>query len=308
MNKAEIQKQVWDFIHAFRDDLVAEFEKEIDFVIVYGSAVRGEFVPGKSDVDITVQIFKEKDKVRLEKRANELFWKVAAKYPELRFEEAVRKPKGGKRVAADFLYVPIFVFVRGEIDWKNGKLHSEDFLVNLGKNLLVPERSVFLKFKKEGEVVYGRDIRKEIDVKLTLWDRLRVNTSSLLLVLAANLVVWIRPSLGQGLTTKALLYEVDGLLTMLDAYERMSREEKIEKNQELLLKEFTERLSKILKIELDHQKGILKAKDFQLFQKAYGVKTGKIRLSFFEKLLYSWRALWLILRVNTRAIFVLLLR
>ena len=74
LSKFQIQDRVWQFIHEFRDAVVSELEEKIDFIIIYGSAVRREFVPGKSDVDIVIQVLRDKDVV--EKRASEIFFEI----------------------------------------------------------------------------------------------------------------------------------------------------------------------------------------------------------------------------------------
>lgn len=75
IDKNQAQEIVWRFIYEFRDSVVSELKEKIDFIIIYGSAVRGEFVPGKSDVDIIIQIFNESDRKSFEKIATELFGK-----------------------------------------------------------------------------------------------------------------------------------------------------------------------------------------------------------------------------------------
>ena len=73
LTKKQAQEVVWQFIYEFRDEVVAGLKDKIDFIIIYGSAVRREFVPGKSDVDIIIQIFKESDRKPVEEKATELF-------------------------------------------------------------------------------------------------------------------------------------------------------------------------------------------------------------------------------------------
>ncbi len=215
--KKEIQKLVWKFIYEFRDEVIKKCAEGIDFIIIYGSAVRNEFVPGKSDVDIVFQIFNEKNKKSIEKTATNIFWNLAKKYPSLGFEKALSVSKSKKRNVltkilekvekSTFLYVPIFIFVKGEIDWKKGKLHSNNPLIILGKNLLVPQRSVFLKFKQEGHILFGRDIRQEIKVKLTLLDRLRQGLVPQLLSFIGFLISPFTPKKALNYATKSLLYQ-----------------------------------------------------------------------------------------------------
>ncbi len=309
---------MWEFIGEFRDAVAEDLAEKIDFIIIYGSAVRREFVPGKSDVDIVIQVFKEDDRKPVEEKATELFWQTAEKYPALQFEKSLSVSDKKKRTPftkwlekleqSSFLYVPVFVFVKGEIDWKNGELRSKNPLIKLGQSLLIPQRSVFLRFKEEGEVLYGRDIRKTIDIKLTLMDRLRLGLAPQLLSLIGFLVSFFIPQKGRGYAVKALLYQIDSLLTALADYRRMERHEKIEKNERILLREFTERLEKLIKLRMDYRKGSLRPSDFRLFHQAIRIKWGEQKLSHLQTIWFCLKTNWFILRCNLRAAACLILR
>lgn len=313
-----VQNRVWRFIEDFRDRTVELYESKIDFIIIYGSAVRGEFVPGKSDVDILVQIFRAEEKEEIEKGAADIFWEIAKDYPDLQFEKSlsVAKDKQGGAVSkflekierSSFLYVPVFVFAKGEIDWEKGELKSEDPLVVIGQNLLVPQRSVFLRFKQEGRILFGRDVRKEIKIRLTLADRLRQGFAPQVIALAGFLVSPFAADKARSYSIKALLYQIDALLVAIDHYRTMGKLEKIEKEKQLLLDDFTGRLSKILKISLDAGKGLLRPGDFELFQFAIALKWGEVGLTPLQTVGFSLRACWFIFRCNLRAVGYLLLK
>ncbi len=318
LTKQQAQEVVWKFIYDFRDEVAKEVGDQLDFVIIYGSAVRKEFVPGKSDVDIVLQIFKEEDRKSIEKKATEIFWKISKRYPLLEFEKSLSVSKTKKRNAitnvlekleqSSFLYVPVFVFVKGEIDWKNGELHSDNPLIKIGQSLLIPQRSVFLRFKEEGVVLYGRDVRKEIEIKLTVIDRLRLGTAPQFLSLIGFVISSVAPKKGIGYAVKALLYQVDALLTAVASYQKMERSEKIERNQKVLLEEFTHRLSQLIRLKLDYTKGNLRPSDFELFEEAIVLKWGDKKLSYFQTILFCLKANWFIVRSNGRAIAYLVLR
>ena len=318
MTKKQAQKMVWKFIHEFRDRVVPSIKDKLDFIIIYGSAVRREFVPGKSDVDIVFQILKQEDKKYVEEKTTEIFWETAKKYPKLQFEKSLSVSKNKKRNAitkilekaeqSSFLYVPVFVFVKGEIDWEKGELHSDNPLIKLGQSLLIPQRTVFLRFKQEGEILFGRDIRKDIKIRLTIMDRLRLGAAPQLLSLVGVMVSVIAPKKARGYAIKALLYQVDSLLTALSEYEKMERVEKIKKDQKMLLEEYTEHLQKLIFLRLDYTKGALRPSDFRLLTDAMKLKWGEKRLSYFGTIWFCHKAWFFILRANLRAIILLFLR
>lgn len=318
LSKSQAQEMVWQFIHEFRDRLVTNFSNLMDFIIIYGSAVRGEFVPGKSDVDILIQIFKKEDKVMIEKVATEIFWELAKKYPVLEFEKSLsisEEKKNNfftqlleKAEKANFLYVPVFVFVQGEIDWKNGELHTDNPLLKAGQKLLVPQRTVFLRFKQEGKILFGRDVRKQIKVHLTWWDRLRLGFVPQLLSFIGFLIALMIPGKARSYSVKALLYQMDALIAALSRYEKMAQSQKVDKAQKLLLNEFTQRLQKMVFLKLDHTKGSLRPRDFELLQEAIQIKWGEKKLSYFATMEFTWRALFFIFRSNIRALGLMILR
>ena len=317
MNKKHAQERVWQFIRAFRNNVVATCADKIDFIIIYGSAVRKEFVPNKSDVDIIIQIYNKEDKAFIEKTATDIFWRITNQYKDLGFHESLSTSSKEEKIlektlqtleAASFLYVPVFVLVKGDIDWKKGNIKSDNPLINIGKHLLIPQRSVFLKFKQEGEVLYGRDIRQEIDITITKLDRLRISLAPLFLSKFGILLSPISTKKSVSYTTKALLYHIDGLLGTIDQYKKMNRDEKIEKNKKILLEEFTMSLSALFHIQLDHTKGSLTTKDILSFKKAINIKWGEIHLSKWQTILFSIKAHWFIVRSTFRAILYIIIK
>lgn len=314
---ADIQKRLWKFIYSWRDEVVKTVGDTIDFIIIYGSSVRGEFVPGKSDVDIVIQIFANADKKWVEDKTTKIFWRLAKHYPDLQFDEALSTSKSKKRTAvttvlekieqSSFLYVPVFVFTQGEIDWIHGELKSDNPLINLGQALIVPQRSIFLRFKQEGVILFGRDIRQEIRVRLTLLDRLRLGVAPQLLSFIGLFISPIAPKKAQRYSSKALLYQIDGLLTALDHYGKLARAQKIAESEQLLLTDFTEKLRHLIHLKLDHTKGMLQPSDFGLFYEALLIKQEVKKLSHTQTIAFSLRSWWFIVRANLRAIAYILL-
>lgn len=318
ISKKEAQTKAWQFIRAFTDEIVGEFKEKIDFIIIYGSAARGEFVPGKSDVDILIQVFEKADQFLVQNRANELFWKIAEQYPELQFQQSLsiaNNKKAGfieeileKIEQKSLLYVPVFVFVKGQIDWVNGKLSSDDALITIGQHLLIPQRSVFLRFKQEGIILYGRDIRKEIQVRLRLIDRFRIGAAPQVLSFTALSISPVSSQKAQNYAVKALLYQIDGLLTALDRYKKMDQLEKITENEKILLQEFTESLQRLIGLRLDYTKGVLRPSDFRLFQNAIDLKWSGNKLGYIETMLFCFKAWSFIVRSNMRSIVFVIIK
>ena len=55
MKLTEDQKSVNNFLKDLVKEITKKYKKDIDFIIIYGSAARGEFIIGVSDVDLVIQ-------------------------------------------------------------------------------------------------------------------------------------------------------------------------------------------------------------------------------------------------------------
>ncbi|MBD3300153.1 MAG: hypothetical protein GF347_02265 [Candidatus Moranbacteria bacterium] len=317
LSKSEAQKLVWRFINDFRDRVVKKHKTKIDFIIIYGSASRGEFVPGKSDVDILIQVYKEKDKEAVKKYATDTFWNLAKKYPELNFKKSIsntRKKKSNlisdsleKLEASVFLFQPVFVFHKGEIDWKNGRLNTDNPLLLTGKKWIVPEQTVFLRFKEEGIILYGRDIRKEIKIELKMVDKLRITIAPQLLSFMGFLISPILTKKATNYSIKALLYQVDGILTALDKSRGKNLQNRIKEEKRILIQEYRKLLYDFLKIKFDFLEDFLNSKDFRIVKQAIKLKWSKESLNYFETINFCFKAWIFILKVGIRSAVIVFL-
>jgi len=50
------QQKADAFLEEFVDELGKAYGSEIDIILLFGSAARGEFILGKSDVDLIIQV------------------------------------------------------------------------------------------------------------------------------------------------------------------------------------------------------------------------------------------------------------
>ena len=175
----EHQKKVSLFVKELAKNLVEEFPKEIDFIILYGSAARKEFIPGVSDIDLIIQTKHQESVPIVERRALEIFWQVNKKY-RLGFEKVCQQQSSKEGFTLNLLkaierqtplFKPIFVFGPEDLDWRNGEIkHKKLFLK---AKLFACGYSIFSHLKKEGKIIYGRDIRKKIKVKFSLWEKIK---------------------------------------------------------------------------------------------------------------------------------------
>ncbi|MDP2974054.1 MAG: nucleotidyltransferase domain-containing protein, partial [Candidatus Diapherotrites archaeon] len=69
------QLKVEAFLQEFVSALAEKHAKDIDFILLFGSAARGEFVLGKSDVDLIIQVKSDEKRKEVEAFAEKVFWR-----------------------------------------------------------------------------------------------------------------------------------------------------------------------------------------------------------------------------------------
>jgi predicted nucleotidyltransferase len=197
----------------FTSALTEKFPSQIDFILLFGSAARGEFRAGISDVDLLIQVKDEHDVPAVGKHAEKIFWKLDRKH-ETRLREVCSTKRADifsifeKRVK---LYKPFEVIGPKDIDWKNGRLSMK----RLGAFALVAPVSQFAKkVRKEGKILYGRNILKEMKIRESVFDTVK----SLAVPYALSLFAWLLalpfPDRALKYSIKAVLYGIDNQLAV----------------------------------------------------------------------------------------------
>jgi len=129
-------------INKFLEELVEKvtdrYSGDIDFIILFGSAARGEFRQGVSDIDLVIQLKNGQRQYEIEKFATEIFWDLNKKY-QTKFEKVLSTTKSKNLVDNFFkgiekeahLYVPIFVFPSGWLDWEKGRITRLEVAIDI---------------------------------------------------------------------------------------------------------------------------------------------------------------------------------
>jgi len=283
MIKTQDQKIVESFLRDFVRKLAKRYRDEIDFIILYGSAARGEFIKGVSDVDLTIQLKREKSVPAVKKHAEKIFWELDKKH-KTQFKKvcSVKKPKKimGK-IISQFekhtgIYVPIFVFGPDDIDWKNGRYLKKGY--KLGAKIFAPSASVFYALKREGKILYGRDIRPYIKPKITLWERFKTIMVPFWLSWGAAAIVNFSHKKAVKNASKAILYEIDAALFYLDQLKTSAAKTKRKQFKQLAEFKFNiNTLSRFIELNLDIKYNALKPKKFDIIEDALRYKTKGFR-------------------------------
>ena len=204
-----------DFLKDFTKALVNQYPRDVDFILVFGSAAKGEFKAGISDVDIIIQLKREKNRRVFEKYAEGLFWKLDEKH-HTKLKQVCST--GRADVFGLFekelkLYKPFEVLGPKDIDWKAGKIVSG----KLATFATVAPLTRFAKrVKREGKILYGRNILEEINPPSSLVDDVKSIFIPYALSIFAVPLSLIMPNKALGYSLKAVLYAVSEQVELVD--------------------------------------------------------------------------------------------
>jgi len=204
------------FLQDFVKELSQAWGSDIDFMLLFGSAARGEFVLGKSDIDLVIQVKSQGAVHPVESFAVPLFWRLDQKHGT-EFKRVLSTAEADGYLETFIkalekqarLYKPFEVFGPQDIDWSRGKIRRLDLLP--GATLVASQLTLLYKMKHEGVILYGRDIRPEIHPRFTRWEKLKAIWVPQTLALSSIILAPFLPQKAVGYATKAIFYELDSV-------------------------------------------------------------------------------------------------
>lgn len=287
------QKLVDQFLKDFVDQIGEKFGGKIDFILLFGSAARGEFIKGASDVDLIIQLKEAKDKDAIEAEAEKIFWLLDEKY-DLDFKKVLSTVASHNLAeklfhnaeAAAHLFKPIFVFGPGELDWERGQIKAKRLDWLLASAFLVSLSTTFLKLKTEGKILYGQDIRAKIHPKISFWDKWKGIWLPFYLAVISIFVYPASPKEGLKLATKAVFWQIDAVLLYLG--KQISGEK--EKLKDVLKREIELTINL-----LNFSFKIFPEKSFEIFFQAANIRQQNFSAPYFAGWLFCFRALFFVI-------------
>lgn len=293
------QQVIDKFLVELVEEVVTTYGKHIDFIILFGSAARGEFKIGVSDIDLVIQLKDDEKLNHIEDFVTEVFWQLDKKY-RTEFEKVLSTVKSKDIVDRLFkkveetghLYVPIFVFPPGWIDWERGRFTRP--LWRSAAIFFIHQAFIIKRFKDEGKILWGRDIRPYIHPNINFWERWKAIQIPFWISLFSVLILPISRQKALKYSIKAVLYELDSALDFVDSRAK-DKEEKIENLKKTAT--FTVDL-KFLSLYLNLALSIIREKDLEIFNTASKAKSQEITLTNKEKIRFVWRSFWFIGRTN----------
>src|SRR3990167_8177608 len=277
---ADDQKLIEKFLKKLVLKITEKYGKEIDFIILFGSAARGEFKKGVSDIDLVIQLNRDSKRKEIEDFATNVFWELNEKY-KTEFEKVLSTVKS-KRILDNFLksvereahfYVPIFGFPPGWLDWEKARITRP--LWRPAAIFLIPQAFIFEKFKEKGKKLYGRDIRPLIKPKITFWERWKAIQIPFWISLFSILILPLALKRAVKYSTKAVLYELGSALDFIGIKPKI-KQEKIETLKQKSIGAFEKR---IFDLHFKLTFNLISTRDLEIFDQASQVKLGSLILT-----------------------------
>lgn len=298
------QPRVEAFLRDFVAGLKEGFERDLDFVLLFGSAARGEFVLGRSDVDLIIQV-KEDAKVKpVGAFAERLFWRLDKKHGTMLrkvcstgigkslLENALKAVEKQAR-----LYKPFEVFGPRDIDWNRGMIKRLDLMP--GAILVASQLTLLYKMKHEGKILFGRDIRKEIRPRFTPWEKLKSIWVPQSIAFAAIIISLALPKKAVGYAVKAVFFELESAGIVL--HNRIPEKEK-QKRQFAEATRFRRQFLDDLRFYIELKFGLLAKNKLAFIQRAIEIKKSGFSGGRLAALVFCTRAFWVIYSSNTAII------
>lgn len=211
------QERINKFLKEFAYKLSKKYPEKIDFILLFGSAARGDWKKGVSDVDLVIQAKKQDYIDEVKEYTDKIFWELDKKH-RTQLKKACstgdKKDIVKKALRKTELYVPYEVFGPKDIDWKNGRIRKKELI--LGAKLIASQAMLFKKMKQEGQILYGRDIRKVIRPKITKWEKIKAILIPYHIALASVFLSLFLPNIALKIADKAAIYSISSTLFFLN--------------------------------------------------------------------------------------------
>lgn len=219
-----MQKFMRSFVADFRKAVEnSNYKDDIVSVVLFGSAARGSFVKGHSDVDIIVitKDGRSKEEIqdymrslvsRLNKKHNLFLEKTCS--DEKKFNNAVLNTV--LRMESFFLWgVPIYVLPQTEFDLVKKRVKDPKIWVLV--EFLGSLNQFLASLKNTAVTIYGENLIKEIrDVNLSMFDRVKLTLQPYYLLFLSLLIVAFDARLAMRHAIKACLMESESDLMWLN--------------------------------------------------------------------------------------------
>ncbi|MBI3190315.1 nucleotidyltransferase domain-containing protein [archaeon] len=203
-----IKNFIRDFKHMVEK---SKFNKSVISIVLLGSAARGEFIKGESDIDFIVIVKSSSDKMPVTKFVSKCLEKLNKRH-NLKLEETCldRKKYDNKILnmiikieAATFFGTQFYVISLNDYDFFKNKI--SDPRLWLIATFLLPINQFLLNVKDTGITVYGKNLIKLIDARMAFSDKIKIIVDQYLILIGSSLMLPFNPKLALKNALKASL-------------------------------------------------------------------------------------------------------
>ena len=217
-----MQKPIQRFLKDLKTQIrKTAYNKRIVSVVLLGSAAQGEWIRGESDIDMIIVVKTNDDKKPISEFFQLLMKKLNKKH-RLKLEDTTAIYKKYKNpVIAAFMKIeestligrPYYIISLDDYDFIKNKI--KDPRVWFLATFVGPLNIFLLSLKRTGKTIYGKNLLKYIDVKVSSFERFKLGVSQAYFILASLIMLPFNSKLALKHSIKATLHqEEDGLLLL----------------------------------------------------------------------------------------------
>ena len=191
----------------------SRYRNQIVSIVLIGSAARGEFIKGESDIDFIVVVRKNSQKKAVTKFVSGVLNKLDKKL-DMRLKETCTDRndyhneilKMIMRIESSvFFGVPFYTISLEDYDFFRNRIQNPK--VWFVATFLGSLNQFLLNVKDTGKTIYGRNLMKLVSVRLTHWDKAKIFGEQMLVMLAGVLVFPFNSKLALKHFIKSSLYQ-----------------------------------------------------------------------------------------------------
>ena len=191
----------------------SRYRNQIVSIVLIGSAARGEFIKGESDIDFIVVVRKNSQKKAVTKFVSGVLNKLDKKL-DMRLKETCTDRndyhneilKMIMRIESSvFFGVPFYTISLEDYDFFRNRIQNPK--VWFVATFLGSLNQFLLNVKDTGKTIYGRNLMKLVSVRLTHWDKAKIFGEQMLVMLAGVLVFPFSSKLALKHFIKSSLYQ-----------------------------------------------------------------------------------------------------
>ena len=191
----------------------SRYRNQIVSIVLIGSAARGEFIKGESDIDFIVVVRKNSQKKAVTKFVSGVLNRLDEKL-DMRLKETCTDRsdyhneilKMIMRIESSvFFGVPFYTISLEDYDFFRNRIQNPK--VWFVATFLGSLNQFLLNVKDTGKTIYGRNLMKLVSVRLTHWDKAKIFGEQMLVMLAGVLVFPFNSKLALKHFIKSSLYQ-----------------------------------------------------------------------------------------------------